>query len=262
MQLPLWLVGLDLVIASAIFMTLWYVMGQYAKRIDLIDAGWALLLVYLSGLALMLHGSPGVIEWVVFGFVAVWGLRLFWHIAARLQASSREDARYAAYREKWGSSFAVKSFFRLFMVQALLAVLVTAPVVAVVTRQHELITWVAAVGFGVWGLGIVFEAVADLQLSQFLARKAGRQPDDIMDKGLWKYSRHPNYFGEIMAWTGAAIVALSASQWWGLLGPVVLTIALVKISGIPPIEKRYRDNKKYQDYKAKTSALIPLPPKS
>lgn len=260
MQLPLWLVGLDLAVASVIFMTLWYGMSRYAKRIDLIDAGWGLVFVYLTGLALMLHGQPETLSWIVFGFVAVWGLRLFVHIAARVQAKE-EDPRYTVYRKKWGSSFAVNLFFRIFMVQALLAVLVVSPAVAVIMSPNDLIAWLAVTGFVVWGFGIAFETVADRQLAQFVSHKTGRTADDIMNKGLWKYSRHPNYFGEITAWTGAAIVAISVGQWWGLIGPAVIGFLIIKISGIPPIEKRYKDNPKYRTYAQKTSVLVPLPPK-
>lgn len=261
MQLPLWLVALDLVIASTIFMTLWFFLSQYAKRIDVIDAGWGLVFVYLTAMTLMLHGQPQLFEWLVFGFVAIWGFRLFFHIAARLQAKT-EDRRYATYRKKWGASFAINSFLRLFMTQALLAVLVVSPAIAAIMSPNELTTWVAAVGFVIWGFGILFETIADRQLAQFVSKKAGRQPDDIMRTGLWKYSRHPNYFGEIAAWFGAAIVAISVGQWWGLLGPIVIAFLIIKVSGLPPLEKRYASNKKYQDYRQKTSALIPLPPKA
>lgn len=260
MQLPLWLVALDLVIASTIFMTMWFFLSRYAKRIDIIDAGWGLVFVYLTGLTLMLHGQPGVFEWLVFGFVAVWGTRLFLHIAGRLQSKS-EDPRYGLYRKKWGSSFAVNAYLRIFLVQALLAVLVVSPVIAAIVSPNEVIVWIAAIGFGIWALGIVYETIADRQLAQFISRKAGRQPDDVMARGLWKYSRHPNYFGEIIAWLGASIVAISVGQWWGLIGPIVITFLIVKISGIPPIERRYMDNEKYQAYKIKTSALIPRPSK-
>lgn len=261
MELPLWLIIFDLVIASTIFMTLWFFLSQYAKRIDVIDAGWGMVFVYLTGLTLMLHGQPKLFEWLVFAFVAVWGFRLFFHIAGRLQ-TKREDPRYEAYRRKWGAAFAANAFLRLFLVQALLAVAVVSPAIAAIISPNDVVVPVAAFGFAVWGFGILFETVADRQLAKFVAKKAGRQPDDIMDKGLWKYSRHPNYFGEITAWTGASIVALSVGQWWGLIGPVVISILIVKISGIPPLEKRYQSNKKYQAYAQKTSALIPLPPKS
>lgn len=261
MEIPLWLIGLDLLIGSVVFMTLWFGLGQYAKRIDVIDAAWGLAFIYISGLALMLDGRFETFQWIVFGFVAVWGLRLFFHIAGRLQAKG-EDPRYHAYRKKWGKAFSTNAFFRIFMVQAVLAVIVSAPAVAAIISPNGVTVWLAAVGFAVWGFGILFEAIADRQLAQFVSRKASRQPDDIMSKGLWKYSRHPNYFGEITAWTGAGIVALSAGQWWGLIGPIVITYLILKVSGIPPLEKRFADNPKYKAYKQNTSVLIPRPPKS
>lgn len=261
MELPLWLITFDLLIASTIFMTLWFLLSQYAKRIDVIDAGWGVVFVYLTGVTLMLHGQPKLFEWLVFGFVAVWGFRLFFHVAARLQTKG-EDPRYGFYRKKWGDTFAVNAFLRIFMVQAVLAVIVVSPAIAAIISPNDITVPIAVVGFAVWGFGILFEAIADRQLARFVAKKAGRASDDIMDKGLWKFSRHPNYFGEIAAWTGASIVALSVGQWWGLIGPIVIAILIVKISGIPPLERRYQQNKKYQAYAQKTSPLIPLPPKA
>lgn len=261
MQIPLWLLGFDLLIAAIAFMTLWFGLAMYAKRVDVIDAAWGLVFLYLTGVTLMLDGRYEPFQWLVFGFVAVWGLRLFFHIATRLQNKS-EDARYQAYRKKWGSSFTTNAFFRIFMVQAILAVVVAAPAVAAIVSPHSPIMWLAVIGFAIWGFGIVFEAIADWQLTKFTAKKAGRSPNDIMDKGLWRYSRHPNYFGEITTWIGAGVVAVSTLQWWGLIGPIVLAFLIIKVSGIPLLEKRYASNPNYKVYKQKTPVLVPRIPKA
>ena len=136
--------------------------------------------------------------------------------------------------------------------------LISLPIIAVMSATGLPVYWIAVCGTAIWLFGIIFEAIGDYQLRQFLqVKKRG----EIMQSGLWKYTRHPNYFGEITAWWGAAIIALSYGQLWGLLGAATITILIVKISGIPLLEKRYEHDSAFQKYAKRTSVLLPLPPK-
>jgi steroid 5-alpha reductase family enzyme len=117
------------------------------------------------------------------------------------------------------------------------------------------------IGASIWAFGLVFEAIADFQLKKFI--KNPQNKGKIMDRGLWRYSRHPNYFGEIVLWWGIFIITLSTMDLWYLkiIGPLTITVLIIFVSGIPLLEKRYQDNAEYQKYKLRTSSLLPLPPK-
>lgn len=244
-------------LAVILYMTLWFFLARYAKRIDVIDLAWGLGFVYVAIFTLIFTGNYGWVQLLAALFVSVWGLRLASHIAIRLSKHG-EDKRYVAFKEKWGTHIWAKAYVQMFLLQGLLLLLISSATIATLTSQSVVMVPLAIVGFIVWGFGITFEAVADYQLRAFLARNKG----GIMEGGLWKYSRHPNYFGEITTWWGAGIVACSVGAWWGLLGGCVITFLLVKVSGIPTVEKPRANDPAYQAYKKRTSALLPLPPKN
>ncbi len=253
----LWLVAGSVAVGVFFFMSLWYGISQYFKRLDIVDSAWGLGFIYVAVLGILLQPYLELIHYLTLGFVATWGLRLTIHITSR-NIGKPEDGRYVALREKWGSRAAVKSFFNIFMLQGLLIVLISAPVIAIMSTSPARINALAIVGFVVWGFGIIFESVGDYQLRKFIKTK---KKGEVIQSGLWKYSRHPNYFGEITAWWGAGIVAASLGAWWSLLGSALITFFIVKISGVPLLEKKYATNKQFQAYKKRTSILIPLPPK-
>ena len=250
--------GLLLILAFAmlIYMAAWFVFGfLYLKRLDSLDSAWGLGFVYLAVISLVIMDNYKIIPLLSLLLVSIWGIRLFVHITAR-NMKKQEDVRYAVYRKKFANNLNASVFTRLYLTQGALILLIsTASVAAIIS--DDFIQPLAIAGLVVWTFGIFYEAVADLQLSRFIRLKTGK----IMTGGLWKYSRHPNYFGEITAWSGAGIVAASAGQYWGLIGPIVITYLLTRVSGIPLIEEKYKNDKSYQAYKKTTSVLIPLPPK-
>lgn len=238
------------------YMTLWFVLAYYTKKIVVIDFAWGLGFVYIAIFTLLFFGNYQFIPLLAALFVTVWGLRLAAHLGARI-AKNGEDKRYETFKQKWGEHMWRKAYVRMFLLQGVLMLLISSATIAIITSQQPVVVPVAALGFSVWGFGIIFEAIADLQLKRFVAKNPGK----IMDRGLWKYSRHPNYFGEICTWWGAGIVACSVGAWWGLLGGAVITFLLVKVSGIPTVEKPRLGDPAYQAYRKRTSVLIPLPPK-
>jgi len=239
------------------FMTAWFLLSYMVDRADLIDIAWGLGFVWAAWLTWMLQGGGLGIKLAAAEFTTLWGLRLSLHILRR-NVHKAEDHRYQEYRDKWGKHFWTFSYFRIFLVQGVLIVAISSSVMAIMLATATARSWLAVIGFVVWGLGIVLEAEADAELVKFVRRK---QPGQIMTSGLWRYSRHPNYFGELTTWWGVAIVAISFGQWWGVIGAAVITLLITKISGIPLLEKHYANNKAFQRYKAHTSILIPLPPK-
>ena len=143
------------------------------------------------------------------------------------------------------------------MLQGLLLVLVSMPILVIMTFATESFSIVAALGLIIWMIGFVFETIGDRQLRNFLQKpeNTGR----IMTTGLWAYTRHPNYFGEIVQWWGIGIIALSCNYGLvGLIGPFVITFLIVKVSGVPLLEQKYANNPEYQAYKKRTPMLIPL----
>jgi steroid 5-alpha reductase family enzyme len=237
------------------YMTLWFVVARLTNRADVVDTAWGLGFVYLTWLAWRLDGSETGIPLLISVFVTVWGLRLAAHILTR-NIGKAEDHRYAAYRRKWKDLFWPHTYTRIFLLQGVLLLCITSTAVAGIIADEKTFVPLAVLGFAVWAIGIICEAVADYQLRQFVKTK---KPGRIMQNGLWCYSRHPNYFGEVASWWGAALVGLSLQQWWAVIGALVITLLITKISGIPLLEKHYQDNKEFQKYKKHTSVLIPLP---
>lgn len=247
-----------LAIATVIYMSLWFGFAAYLKRIDAVDSAWGLGFIYLAIIALFSVANFHWIQILALVLTIVWGGRLSLHITMR-NIKKSEDSRYSVYREKWGDSFWQQVYIKIFLVQGVLILVISLPVIAILSTSTDEITPLTIVGFTVWIFGILFEAASDYQLRRFLKKRAGK--NEIMQDGLWRYSRHPNYFGESTTWLGAALVAGSVGRWWGFIGFAVITILVTKVSGIPLLENRYKSGKAYQNYAKRTSVFIPLPPK-
>lgn len=191
----------------------------------------------------------------------IWGTRL----AVRIYRKNRgkpEDFRYRAWRESWGSYVLVRGFFQIYMLQGSIAFLIALPVtLTLVFPASSIVLPLVYGGIFLWFVGFFFEVVGDAQLDRFL--RAPENKGRIMTRGLWHYSRHPNYFGESLMWWGLAIAAsgLCAVPLIGFISPLLITFLLLKVSGVPMLEKRWEGNPAWEAYKAKTSVFIPLPPR-
>lgn len=244
---------------TVIYMSLWFALARARNRLDVVDSAWGIGFVVVALVSAIAVGQLDWTRYLTVILVAVWGLRLASHISSRNRGKS-EDKRYLSYRDKWGKWFWPRAYCQIFLVQGVLLVLISTPVILLLQTSHAFNLIVAIIGFVVWASGIVIEATADHQIARFLA-SSSRKPGDLMTSGLWHYSRHPNYFGEITTWWGAAIVAVSAGQYLGILGAVLITFLIVKVSGIPLLEKSMAGRPGYAEYARRTSILIPLPPK-
>jgi len=249
--------------ASALFLlfyvTAWFVLALVLKRNDVADVAWGLGPTLLAWWLAIQAGLDNRLIWPVALLVSLWGVRLAWHIARRDFAPGRgEDPRYAAWRAEW-HFFVLRSYLQVFLLQGFFMLVVSLPVIIIASSPSTPTAAFAVGGAIFWAAGFIFETTADRQLAHFLA-----EPDRprVMDRGLWGWSRHPNYFGESLMWWGLAIVALGADfGWLGLASPVTMTVLLVFVSGIPLVEARHAGDAEWDAYKARTSAFFPLPPK-
>jgi steroid 5-alpha reductase family enzyme len=191
--------------------------------------------------------------------VGLWAARLGWHLFRRNRREG-EDPRYARWREEHGQAFWWVSLFKVFWLQAGILWVVAWPLLVSVTAS-EPTGWVALGGAAVFLSGFLTEAVADAQLRAFRADPANQ--GEVLDTGLWRYSRHPNYFGNAVLWWGLWLLAVDAGGWWTVFSPVVMTFLLLKVSGVSLLEEDIEERRPaYAEYVRRTSAFVPMPPKS
>ena len=247
------------VIAAIIYASLWYLAAQRLRRYDVADIAWGLGFIYLmiiarlSGNNLSLRGL-----WVQL-FVTLWGLRLSLYIFFRNRGKP-EDPRYRKWRNEWGTHAAIRAFLQLFLFQGILMVIILIPATYVLEYGGPDLKWLDVAGAAVFLCGFVAETVADFQKYRFKSNPLNR--GRFISAGLWKYSRHPNYFGEVTFWWGIWLTACSVSGGWlTIWGPITITCLILFVSGIPLLEKRYEGNREYEAYKRRTSAFFPLPTK-
>jgi steroid 5-alpha reductase family enzyme len=243
------------------FMGVAWLLSILTKNASLADIFWGLGFVLIAWLSFSLSGGYSGRRILITLLTSVWGLRLSIHILWRNWGKG-EDRRYQAWRAKRGASFWWVSFFTVFLTQAILLWLVSLAVqVGQSSPIPSRLTALDVLGSLVWLIGFIFEAVADWQLARFKVDPANR--GKVMDQGLWAYSRHPNYFGESLIWWGLCLIALaSPGGWWALMSPVVITVLLLKVSGVVLLEKTIVERRPdYQQYLENTNAFIPWFPK-
>lgn len=228
-------------------------LSRLVSRNDIADIIWGPSFTLLCWIVLFWSGISlwGVILTTL---ISIWGIRLGIHIFFRHRRSP-EDARY----QKWSGRPAL-AFIQIFLLQAILAAIICSPALSGITKGVNSVNVLSIVGLCLWLGGFIFESVADYQLRSFLHNPNNR--GRLIDTGLWRYSRHPNYFGEITMWWSIWIISLSVGgSFLAIIGPITITYLITKVSGIPLLEKSLSKNPDWNSYKAKTSILVPLPPK-
>lgn len=190
--------------------------------------------------------------------VTLWGLRLTAYLGWR-NIGKGEDRRYQQMRKKSPDSFWIVSLFKVFAVQAALMWVVAVPAVVTWASDSPLF-WLDYVGAGIWLLGITFETVGDIQLARFKSRPDSK--GTVMDRGLWSYTRHPNYFGDFCVWWGIYLIAAAGGAWWAVFSPIVMSALLIRYSGAGLLEKTItRRRPGYEEYTRHTNAFFPGPPR-
>lgn len=238
-----------------LYMSLWFVISVFKKRNDVADIAWGLGFVVLSWAGFFLEGNADIRHILVNLLVSIWGIRLASHIYFRILGKP-EDFRYAKWRAEWGKWFYMRSYLQVYLLQGALLFFIILPVLLIQKSPSSAFGWLDLLGICVWSTGFIFEVVGDSQLKKFVQNPANK--GKILQTGLWALSRHPNYFGEVAQWWGLWILALSAPFGWvGVLGPVTITFLILKVSGVPLLEKKMSENPDFENYKQKVSMFFP-----
>lgn len=241
-------------------MTLLWLLSLRLKNAGIVDIFWGIGFIVIAWATLVLD-SGGYLprKNLVCGMTTLWGLRLAIHIGIR-NWGKPEDFRYAAWRAGNGPRWWWVSYFKVFLLQGFLMWIISIPIIAAQTSGFPaILTPLDMIGGAIWGLGLLFETMADAQLVRFKGDPSNK--GKFLADGLWKYSRHPNYFGEAVVWWGMYLVALAAGQWWTIFSPILMTWLLLQISGVAMLERSMKAKPGYEEYMRKTSAFIPWFPK-
>jgi len=226
------------------------------RNVSIIDLFWGVAVATGGTMYWWLAPDAGPRADLAIALAWLWALRLFVYLFRRNHGKP-EDRRYVAMREK-RSGFAFKSLYIVFLLQAVLAWLIGLPLYGTAVGEQAL-GWVDAIAVGLFLFGLAWEAIGDAQLADFLGDPANK--GQVMNKGVWRYSRHPNYFGEFVLWWALWLLALGAGYWWTFVGPLLLSFFLLKVSGVALLEKDISERRPaYQDYVRRTSAFIPRRP--
>lgn len=241
------------------YMTAVFILALILKDNSLVDVAWGPEFVLVAVISLIRNPLFAPRQSLVIALVVIWGMRLAVHILIRRKGHG-EDFRYAKWRRDWGRAFVVRSYVQIFLLQGVFLMIIVSPIILVnASPATRLGAW-DGLGILVWVTGFVFEVVGDAQLELF--KGGGRNKGRIMTSGLWRYTRHPNYFGEAAMWWGISFIALSLPKgWMGLVSPGLITFLLVKVSGVPLLERKYAGDPGFAAYARRTSAFIPWFPR-
>jgi steroid 5-alpha reductase family enzyme len=246
--------------AIVVLMLATWIVSLVLHDASIVDPVWPFGFVVVAWVTRAIADGLPARQWLIVGMVTIWGLRLSIYLAWRKHGAP-EDPRYQAMRRHWGDRFALVSLLTVFTLQGVLMWIVSLPAQLGQVRDTPDLGVLAFLGVALWLLGFVFESVGDAQLARFKADPASS--GQVMDRGLWRYTRHPNYFGDACVWWGIALVAAETGIGAiGIIGAVVMTVLLVRVSGVPLLEKSMAKRRPgYADYVARTSSFIPRPPR-
>lgn len=248
----------SMTILAASFVALW-LMSLPLRNASIVDPFWGfgfVVVAWYSSLRFLAFDWRSIL---LVALTTLWGLRLTVHLLRR-NIGKGEDRRYAAMRQSIGPQFWWITFFSVFLLQAILLWFIAFPLqIAISQDEVNRFSILDGLGLTVWGIGFAFETIGDWQLSRFLAdpRNSGK----VMDRGLWRYTRHPNYFGDACVWWGLYLIAAAGGASWTVFSPILMTLLLLRVSGVSLLEGTIADRRPgYAEYQAKTSSFVPWPP--
>ncbi|MES3014245.1 MAG: DUF1295 domain-containing protein [Pseudomonadota bacterium] len=261
-ELQIALAGLALIAALGL---LTWLASLVQRDVSLVDRTWSIFISGAAAVYFALLPAPGTRGAWMLGLAIAWALRLSLYITARNWGHG-EDRRYREIRARNQPNFAFKSLYLVFALQAVLAWTVSAPFFAAMLGNGagaRPLGVLDVVGLALAAFGIAFEAIGDAQMARFKADPAHK--GHVMDRGVWRYTRHPNYFGETCIWWGFWLVALGGAGWggvWTIVSPILMTVLLLKVSGVSLLERDIGERRPaYRDYIARTNAFFPGPPR-
>lgn len=244
-----------------VMMTLLWIVSIIVKNVSIVDLFWGLGFVLTAGFYFLKTEGYETRKIILLAMVTIWGLRLSFYLAWR-NIGEGEDFRYRQFRKNYGKKYWWVSFFQTFLLQGILMGLISAPLLgAQYYGTHVPLGILDYVGIFLWFTGFFFETVGDLQLARFKSDTSNK--GKVMDRGLWRYTRHPNYFGDSAVWWGYGFLCMATGSYLPVLGSILMTFLIIKISGVGLLEKNLKSEKpQYQSYMEKTSAFFPWFPKS
>jgi steroid 5-alpha reductase family enzyme len=244
---------------AALMVVVWAV-SIPLRDVSIVDPAWGAAFVVVALASALAGDGNGARRWLLLALTAIWGLRLALYLTARKLTDRQEDRRYTAMRDRHPRGFVLWSLVAVFGFQGLLVLVVSLPV-QVAAQRPAALTAAVIPGVVLWAVGLACEAIGDEQLRRFKADPASH--GQVMDRGLWRYTRHPNYFGDFCVWWGLWLVALPAgATWWTVIGPLVMSALLIRVSGKALLERDMaRRRPGYPDYVRRTSGFIPLAPR-
>ncbi|NCC76562.1 MAG: DUF1295 domain-containing protein [Clostridia bacterium] len=249
-----------ILLALLVFFVITFIIAQSQKNNGLIDIAWGLGFVVSAWISFFVGKPTGAVPLTMTILVTIWGLRLTYFLARR-NLGKPEDFRYANMRATWNpTTFYLRMFVQIYLLQLILNFLINWTTIT--ANLEDLSGWslLATSGLAVWLIGFFFETVGDRQLKRFKADSQNK--GKLIETGLWRYSRHPNYFGEAVQWWGIYLLAISDGRnFWLVVSPLLITLFLLFISGVPMLEKKYAGRPDWEDYKRRTSKFIPWIPK-
>ncbi|NDD73500.1 MAG: DUF1295 domain-containing protein [Gammaproteobacteria bacterium] len=255
-DLAIYLSALPVLAAVA---ALGWLVSLVRRNVDVVDSLWSLL--FLIALVVYWRLSPvqGERGLLLLAMVGAWALRLCIYITAR-NWGHEEDRRYQAIRRRNDPGFAFKSLYLVFLFQALLAWVISLPLLGATLADVPLGP-LDYLGAALWLIGFTFEAGGDWQLARF--KRDPANAGKVMDRGFWRYTRHPNYFGDFAVWWGFYAIALSAGAWWSFVGPAFMSFLLLRVSGVRLLERDIGQRRpEYAEYVRRTNAFFPGPPRA
>jgi steroid 5-alpha reductase family enzyme len=243
------------------FMTLLFFLSTALKNNGVADVGYGLAFLVVV-YATVVQVGFGLWQLPLLIPVTLWALRL----ASRIYLKNKnkpEDFRYKAWRDSWEKTFLPRSYLQIYMLQGSIVALIVSPLIlALLFATSVSLELLVFLGGTLWIIGFLFESIADYQLDSFIKNPVNK--GKIMTEGLWKYSRHPNYFGESLMWFGILAIATGFTPYalYGFISPLLITFLLLKVSGVPMLEKRWEGREDWEEYKKKTSVFVPLSPRA
>ncbi len=250
---------LQVVLAVFIYMNLLFFLALALKKNDIVDVAWGMGFILCAVMLLIVVPHYHWRKLLVSTMVIVWGLRLAIYIFLR-NKGKKEDFRYAKWRQDWGKNWILRSYLQVFILQGFFMLTIAYPLFLYGKSERQPLNWLDIIGVLAWLKGFFFEAVGDYQLGRFKRDPANK--GKIMDQGLWRLTRHPNYYGEALMWWGIFVITLNTSLGWAaIFSPLIITTLLIRVSGVPLLEKKYETNPDYREYVRKTSSFLPWFPK-
>jgi steroid 5-alpha reductase family enzyme len=244
-----------------VLITLLWIWSVFIKNASIVDIFWGIGFVIVNAFYVFMSGELNARKILILTLVSVWGLRLAIYLAYR-NIGKGEDFRYQEFRKNFGPKrYWWVSFFQTFLLQGILIMIISLTLLGISTSNNSGdLTVLDYLGIVIWLIGFTFEAGGDFQLTRF--KRNTENKGKVLNTGFWKYTRHPNYFGDATVWWSYAIFCIAAGSYWQIIGSLVMTILLIKISGVALLEKSLKETKPhYKDYIQKTNSFFPWFPK-